>query len=101
MRSIALLFASALLLAALPTEAALSPQYQRAAELRAILDDSEVVDRFGPSRLIERIEFVEDDLYRVFSGPCHLDVRIVDKPATSGIVGPRQFEVVPGELVCE
>ena len=96
-----LLAAAAILAAALPASAALPPQYQRAAELRAILDDTDIVDLFGIGRLIERIEFVEPDLYRVTSGNCHLEVRIVDKPAASGMVGPRQFEVEPGELICD
>jgi hypothetical protein len=102
MRPFTLLVAVAMFLAAsLPASAALAPQYQRAAELRAILDDTGIVDLFGIDRPIERIEYVEPDLYRVTSGSCHVDVRIVDKPNVSGMVGPRQFEVEPGELVCD
>lgn len=98
MRSISVFIAAAAMLSAVPAEAALPPQYQRAAELRAIIDDAEIIDLFGIDRLIERIEYVAPDLYRVTSGNCQLDVRIVDKPTQ--IVGPRQFEVEPGELVC-
>ena len=100
MRLITCFVAAAMFLAAcLPASAALPPQYQRAAELRAIIDDIDIVDLFGMDRLIERIEYVEPDLYRVTSGSCHVDVRIVDKP--NQMVGPREFEVEPGELVCE
>ena len=94
-----LLAAAAVLAASVPAWAALPPQYQRAAELRAIIDNTGIVDLFGIDRLIERIEYVEPDLYRVTSGNCHLDVRIVDKPQPS--VGPREFDVEPGELVCD
>jgi len=96
-----LIAAAAILAASSPAWAALPPQYQRANELRAILDNVEIVDRFGMTRLIDGIEFIETDLYRVTSGPCRMDVRIVDKPLQENIVGPRQFEVVPGDVVCE
>lgn len=102
MRSVVLAATVATLLAAsLPASAALPPQYQRVAEMRAILDDITITDLFGIQRPIERIEYIETDLYRVTSGACHVDVRIVDKPNVSGMVGPRQFEVEPGVLVCE
>lgn len=102
MRLVTCLIAStAILAASVPAWAALPPQYQRAAELRAIIDDTGIVELFGIDRLIERIEYVEPDLYRVTSGTCHLDVRIVDKPDLSGMVGPRQFDVDPGELICD
>ena len=98
MRPCVLLAAAAAFLA-VPALAALPPQYQRAAELRAVLDAT--VDLFGIEHPIERIELVEPDLYRVTSGPCHLDARIVDKPQVSGMVGPRQFEVQAGDLDCD
>jgi len=102
MRSISrLVAAAAILTTSTSAWAALPPQYQRANELRAILENVEVVDRFGATRLIDGIEFVEPDLYRVTSGPCRMEVRIVDKPLQENIVGPRQFEVVPGDVVCE
>jgi len=93
--------AAAILVVSLPASAALPPQYQRAAEFRAILDDTDIVDLFGIGRPIERIEYLGPDLYRVTSGNCHLDVRIVDKPDVSGMVGPREFDVEPGELICD
>jgi len=92
---------AAVLLSSVPAWAALPPQYQRAAELRAIIDDTAIVDAFGIGRPIERIEYVEPDLYRVTSGNCRMDVAIVDKPNVAGLVGPRQFELQPGELVCD
>ena len=86
-------------LAAGPAGAALPPQYQRLAELRAILDHQGVVTAFGATP-IERVEHVGPDRYRVSAGPCRLEVRIADLPMPRNRVGPRRFEVRVGERVC-
>ncbi|HLL29558.1 MAG TPA: hypothetical protein VK403_01050 [Allosphingosinicella sp.] len=86
-------------LAAVPAAAALPPQYQRMAELRAVLDDGKVAEAFG-SAPIDRIEYVRSDLYRVSAGRCRLDVAIVDRPTPGGIAGPRRFGVKAGRKVC-
>jgi hypothetical protein len=86
-------------LAALPAAAALPPQYQRIAELRAIIADPGVVGAFGGTA-IDRIEYVRSDLYRVSAGGCRLDVSIVGLPVPGGMVGPRRFEVKAGRKVC-
>ena len=78
------------LLAATPAQAALPPQYQRLAELRAVMDHAGVAAALG-STPIERIEYVRPDLYRVTAGRCHIDVRIADLPTPRGIVGARRF----------
>lgn len=80
--------------------AALAPNYQRIAELKAVLEHPGVVEAFTVSQPIDRIELVQPDLYRVTAGPCSLDVRIVDKPVEEGLVGPRQFEAVPDQVTC-
>jgi len=85
-------------LAAVPAPAALPPQYQRLAELRAVLNDQGVAAAFGGAP-IERVEYVRPDLYRVTAGRCHLDVRIVGLPMPRGMVGARRFEVRAGERV--
>jgi len=72
--------------------AALPPNYQRIAELQAILSNSAVVETFKVNQPIDRIEFVEADLYRVTAGACHVDVAIIDKPGEKR-PGPRQFTV--------
>ncbi|HEX9946038.1 MAG TPA: hypothetical protein VGA98_00705 [Allosphingosinicella sp.] len=86
-------------LAAIPAEAALPPQYQRTAELRAVLDDDKVAEAFG-SAPIERIEYVRSDLYRVSAGRCRVEVAIVGLPMPGGVVGPRRFGVKAGRKVC-
>jgi hypothetical protein len=89
--------AAALALGALPASAALPPNYQRLAELRAVLAHPGVAGAMEP---IERIEYAGPDLYRVTAGRCRLDVRIVDLPMPRGMVGARRFEARPGQRVC-
>ncbi len=86
-------------LAATPAAAALPPQYQRLAELRAVLNHAGVARAFD-SVPIERIEYVRTDLYRVSAGRCHVEVRIVDLPTPRNVVGGRRFEARPGQRIC-
>ncbi|WP_162918257.1 hypothetical protein [Taklimakanibacter deserti] len=87
------MLAGAVIFAVVPESwAALPPNYQRIAELQAILSDSAVVETFKVKQPIDRIEFVKTDLYRVTAGACHVDVAIVDKPGEKR-PGPRQFTV--------
>ena len=84
-----------------PVLGALPPQYQRQDELRSIIDSFEVVEAVGE---IDKIEYVDWDLYRVTGGACHVDVKIVDVPPAPGaemIVGPRVYTIEVGERVCE
>lgn len=83
-----------------PAAAALAPNYQRLAELNAILAHPGVIEAFTVSQPIDRVELVRPDLYRVTAGPCFLNVVIIDKPATPGMVGARQFAVVPDKVDC-
>ena len=82
--------------------AALPPQYQRQAELLAIIGDAQVVDAFGFGG-IETVELNGVDHYIVRGGDCMLDVLIEDLPNEheAGWVGPREFKLVRGEPVCE
>ena len=86
-------------LAALPADAALPPQYQRAAELKAVVADPGVANAFGGTP-IDRVEFVRTDLYRVSAGACRLDVAIVDLPTPPGVTGGRRFAVKAGRKAC-
>ena len=80
--------------------AALPPQYQRLAELRAILGDSRVVGAFT-SRPIDKIERIAEDLYRLTAGTCTMDVAIKDNPSRAGVVGPRSFFIDPAQVACK
>lgn len=87
-------------LAAVPAAAALPPNYQRLAELRAVLNHPEVGRAFGMDGPVERIEYLRHDLYRVSSGRCRMDVAIVGLPMPRAVAGPRRFEARPGKKVC-
>ncbi len=80
--------------------AALAPNYQRLTELQAVLTHPDVIGAFSVSQPIDKVEYVKPDLYRVTGGSCHLYVKIVSKPNNTGMVGARQFTVVPGKPVC-
>ncbi|HYJ82207.1 MAG TPA: hypothetical protein VEW26_05110 [Allosphingosinicella sp.] len=99
MRPISTALALAASLVALPASAALPPQYQRAAEFRAVVADGHIANAFDGAP-IERIEYVRPDLYRVTAGRCRLDVAIVDLPIPAGVVGPRRFAVKAGTKAC-
>jgi hypothetical protein len=80
--------------------AALPPQYQRQKELAAIIADDEILAKLG-RRVIDRIEHVGQDLYRISTESCSLDVRIVsDRDARPGFVGPRRFHLAIGAPAC-
>ena len=85
--------------AATPAKAALAPNYQRLAELRAVLDLPAVASAFG-SEPIARIDYVATDLYRLSAGRCTLDVRIVGLPMPRNMVGARRFEARAGRPAC-
>ena len=87
-------------LAASPAAAELAPNYQRQAELRAVLLHPGVVAAFDMSQLIDRIEYVRRDLYRVTAGRCQIDVAIIGLPTPPDVSGGRRFEVRPGKKVC-
>jgi hypothetical protein len=82
--------------------AALPPQYQRLAELKAVLEHGAVIGAFlDQSHLVEGIELVEADVYRVTGGNCVLIARIVDLPQQGPLmVGARQFEVQVEPISC-
>ena len=92
--------AAALILAAVPASAALPPNYQRLAELRAVLNHPAVGREFGMDGPVERIEYIRHDLYRVSGGRCRMDVAIVSLPMPRRVAGPRRFEARPGKKVC-
>lgn len=89
------------LLTALPAQAALPPQYQRQAELAAIIADMGVADAFGFSG-VDAIELIAPDHYLVRGDACVLSVTIEDVPNTheAGWAGPREFKLVLGTPAC-
>jgi len=98
-KSIRLIALSAVAFAAVPVSAALAPNYQRLAELRAVIAHPGVNSALSDSP-IDRVEYVRTDLYRVTAGRCHVDVAIVGLLMPRGVAGPRRFEVRPGRRIC-
>jgi len=99
LNSLRLAAAAAFALSALPASAALAPNYQRLAELNAVLNNSSVASAFGMTP-IDRVEYAGPDLYRVTAGRCRVDVRIIGLPMPRGMVGARRFETRAGERIC-
>ena len=88
----------AALLAAVPAQAAMPLHAQRRGDLRQIID-MPALDRLGP---ITRIELIAPGLWRVTSGNCHIDVRMVERPGPypgRGLTPPR-LEPRPGRVIC-
>lgn len=91
--------ATAMALASPPALAALASPYQRAAEFAAVIEAA--VPVLAPIA-IESVEFVQVDKYEVRTSRCVLIIDIVDVEREGPpIAGPRQFEAVAGEPMCE
>ena len=56
--------------------AALPPKYQRLREFEAVLASQTVTGAFPDSEMIQAIEYVSPDRYRVRSAKCRLDVTL-------------------------
>jgi hypothetical protein len=84
----------------LPALAALPPHYQRQRELEAVL--SAAVEALGIGNPVDRVEMTAPDEWNVMGGDCHITMTVVDAPTEheAGWVGPREFAVEPGDVVC-
>jgi hypothetical protein len=80
--------------------AALPPQYQRQAELVAIIQDR-AVEQALQDEPIGAVRMTGVDVYQVTSESCKVVVGIVDTPMQDGMVGPRQFAVVVNAATCK
>jgi hypothetical protein len=79
--------------------AELPPQYQRQAELGAIITSNAVDEALGHEP-IEMIRLTKPDVYVVRSAGCKVSVAIVDIPQAEEIVGARQFTVAVVNTTC-
>jgi hypothetical protein len=93
--------AVAMLLGVSSAAAALSPYYQSAREIEAIVGDQRVADAFKYVEPILSITTAGDDVYEVRTERCALTVTVVDVPTDSGMMGPRQFELQVGKARCQ
>lgn len=91
----------ALLMTPAAALAALPPQYQRQAELQAVI--AQATEQFGIGHLIDSIVRTGPDNYEVSGDNCRMTLTIEDAPqdpSAAPVVGPRQFTVKAGPLVC-
>lgn len=100
MKTIKLLAGVTALALTMPATAALPPEYQRAAELKAIINHDDLVRAFPQGEHVTRVEFVRPALYRVTAGACQLYARIVNKQLPAGMVGAVPFDVVLTKAEC-
>ena len=89
----------ALLLTELPAAAMIPPHIQARNELRQVINHP-VLDRFGP---VDRIELIEPNVWRVRSGRCFIDVRMVERsgPYPGRGLSPPQMQPRPGRQICQ
>lgn len=88
------LIVSSLALGALP------PFYQSAREIKAVLDDASVAEKFGSGKAIEGInKDPQESTYYVASKDCFLAVKVVYGESTQP--GPVPFTLEVGNLTCE
>lgn len=94
----ALMLAAAIVVA-MPALAALPPEYQRAAELKAVI--AAATEVLEP---IDGVVFVVWDVYEARSGHCAVVVTIADVPLEEGrepVMGPRRFKAVAQAPICD
>jgi hypothetical protein len=80
--------------------AALQPYYQRAHEIAAITDSSEVQEALR-SAPIESIVWTGPDRVQVKGDSCSVEVQIVDTGRRSDPPGPRKFKLKVKKPVCQ
>ncbi len=91
------------LLLALPffsSHAALRGDGQRKVEFKAVIENLDLDKAFPYWQLIERVEYVSTDLYRIHAGQCFVDVSLTTIPFPEGFVGPRQFKLSYSATQC-
>lgn len=98
----AMLAASAVATLLVPTaaSAALSPYWQSSREIAVIVNDQRVHDALKYEEAILSVRSTAPNAYEVATEHCTLPVRIVDKPAKPGLLGPRPFDIAVGQATC-
>lgn len=79
--------------------AALPPFFQSATEIKAVLENQDVIARLESSGMIDSIVRAENS-YVVKAGLCMLSVEVYYQEPTPGYNGPAIFELHAGEAVC-
>lgn len=79
--------------------AALPPFFQSATEIKAVLENQDVIARLESSGMIDSIVRAENS-YVVKAGLCMLSVEVYYQEPTPGYNGPAIFELHAGEAIC-
>ncbi len=82
-----------------PSMAMMSPDFQRAAEIKAVVDAASEV-MAGGGETIQAVIFLGEDAYEVLYEHCQLLVDILDTQSDAPMPGARQFQAVAGEPKC-
>ena len=96
-----LLAVAALIVAAVPASAALSPLHESIREIKTILDDPRLAAAFRDQLPIISITVKSQDVFEFTSPSCTVDVSVVDVARPPKIVGGRQFTLEFGEATCK
>ncbi|MEJ8573184.1 hypothetical protein V3328_16955 [Microbaculum marinum] len=81
--------------------AALAPEYDRARQFAAVAEDGDVAAALADHGLIDRIEWMEDLTYKVWSQNCFVLVTLAPVPPKDGMVGATDYDPAPGTVECE
>lgn len=80
-----------------PALAALPPKWQRAQELHRVIEEA----ARALAAPVDAIERIDDVLYKVSAGTCHLFVRVVFEPSSGEPrPGSQSFKAIPGVVQC-
>ncbi|MEO8668499.1 MAG: hypothetical protein ABI399_08290 [Bauldia sp.] len=85
----------------LPASALLSPLWQSAAEMKAILSSNEVGDALKSQDPITSVTRTGDDQYEVSNGTCSVPVTIVGDATAPEMAGPKKFSIKVGTATCK
>ena len=92
---------AALVVAAVPASAALSPLYESIREITTILEDPRLAAVFRDQLPIISITVKSQDVFEFTSPSCTVDVSVVDVARPPKIVGGRQLTLEFGEATCK
>ncbi len=83
-----------------PALAALAPKYERLRQLREVVGAPGLMEVLGDDP-VERIEAVGPGVYRVTTGRCAVEARVVPGDMPAGMTGPSPLSVRFGMRLCD
>jgi hypothetical protein len=101
LRKLILVVAVGYMAAIVPASALLSPLWQSAAEMKAILSSNEVGDALKSQDPITSVIRTGDDRYEVSNGTCTVPVTVVGDVTAPEMAGPKKFSLQVGTANCK